>query len=59
MSTDKERLASLEANINFIKEEVSYIRHDVKDLVGWKWRMAGAGAVIAAIVSYLVTTIVH
>lgn len=57
MSSDKERLAVLEANIQYIRDDVSSIKSDVKDLVGWKWRLAGAGAVIAALVSYAVSII--
>lgn len=59
MTTEKERLASLETSITYIKDKVDHIDKKVNDLTAFKFKVAGAASVLAAGVSYIMSTITH
>lgn len=59
MSTDKERLSTLETHVNYIKETVDKIDGKVDDLVAFKLKVMGAASVIAGIVAYITAVMVN
>jgi len=58
MTSDKERISTLETHVSYIKEAVDRIDGKVDDLIGFKLKVAGAASAIAGIVAYITAIIV-
>lgn len=56
MSTDKERISTLETHISYIRTTVESIDTKVDALTAFKFKVIGAASVIASIVSFVVAT---
>lgn len=59
MNTDKERLASLETSIRYIRDKVDHIDRKVDDIAAFRFKVAGAASVLAAAISYITSIITH